>query len=107
LAFPFRSSFCDFKYVYGNNFGTSTGKIPGDIPVDQTEKQSFYSSRVMRYDFFLKSIVDLTKFPNGVDNIYHTLLEDQSSASCTAEGQMDKHVAQAIINMNDTDIVKH
>ena len=38
-------------------------------------------------------------------NIYRTLLEDQSSVSCTAEGQVDELPAQAIIDMNDTDIV--
>ena len=106
-----------YKYAYGNNLGTSTfaWKIPGDIPVDQTEvsrifsklteKQSFYSSRAMRYDFFEK-YCRLAKFPKMVlRNIYRTLLGDQSSASCAAEGQVDERLSQAMIDMNDTDIV--
>lgn len=66
-----------------------------------TASQSFYSSRTMRHDF-----LETNQIPKMVlRNIYHTLLEDQSSASCNAESEVDERLAQAIIDLNDADIV--
>ena len=38
-------------------------------------------------------------------NLYRTLLEDQSSASCSAESEVNEPVAWALIEMSDTDII--
>ena len=38
-------------------------------------------------------------------NIYRTLLNDGSSASCSAEAQVDEWVAQAVVNLDDPELV--
>ena len=38
-------------------------------------------------------------------NIYHTLLNDGTSAFCSAEAQADEHVARAVVNLDDPEIV--
>ena len=105
-----------YKYAYGNHLGTMVfaWKVPNDSPADQTEvsrvfskltSQSFYSTRAMHHDF-LEKYCRLVKVSEMIlHNIYRTLLEDQSSASCRAESEADEQLAQAVIDMNDTDIV--
>ena len=106
-----------YKYAYGNHLGTAVfaWKLPSDASVDQTEvsrifskltdSQGFYSTRAMRHDF-LEKYCHLAKVPKMVlRNIYRTLLEDQSSASCSAECEVNERVAWALIEMSDTDII--
>ena len=38
-------------------------------------------------------------------NICRTLLENQSSASCSVESDVNKWVARALIEMSDTEII--
>ena len=105
-----------YKFAYGNHLGTIVflWKVPNSGPVDQTEvscvfsrltsSQAFYSSRAMRHDF-LEKYCRLAKIPKMIlHNIYRTLLEDQSSASCRAESEVNERLAQALIEMSDTDI---
>ena len=56
----------------------------------------------MRHDF-LEKYCHLAKVPKMVlRNLYRTLLEDQSSASCS---EVNERVAWALIEMSDTDII--
>ena len=106
-----------YKYAYGNHLGTAVfaWKLPSDASVDQTEvrpifskltdSQAFYSTRAMRHEF-LEKYCYLAKVPKMVlHNLYHTLLEDQFSASCSAESEVNERVAWALIEMSDTDII--
>ena len=38
-------------------------------------------------------------------NIYHTLLGDKASTSCSAENEVDGLVVKALIQMDDSDII--
>lgn len=114
LALPFPT--CTYRYAYGNSLGTMTyiWKIP-EGPLDQTmvsrvftsltDQQQKYSTRAMRRDFLMK-YNRLAKIPKFVlRNIYRTLLNDGTSAACSAEAQVDERVAQAVIDLDDPEIV--
>lgn len=59
----------------------------------------------MRHDFLVK-YCHLAKIPKMVlCNIYHTLLEDPSSASCSVESEVNERVAWVLIEMSDTEII--
>ena len=114
LALPYPTYL--YHYAYGNNLGTLAyiWKIPYG-PVDQiaishvlaslSEQQVTYSTRAMRCEF-LQRYNRLVKTPKSVlHNIYHTLLNDGSRPSCSAEAEVDECVAKAIVNLDDPEII--
>ena len=114
LALPYPT--CLYRYAYGNNLGTLsyTWKIPYG-PLDQTaiscvfanlsKQQVTYSTRAMRREF-LQRYNRLVKTPKSVlCNIYRTLLNDGSHASCSVEAEVDERVAKAVVNLDDPEIV--
>ena len=115
LALPFPIML--YKYAYGNSLGTlvHAWRIPEDESVDNTKisqifsqlcrKQSFYSSRAMRRDF-LNKYSCLAKISKMVlRNIYRTLLQDHAAAEYVSEAQVDERVANAVLQLDDTEIV--
>lgn len=97
--------------IHGNHLGTLiyTWKLPENEPVDSTtvskifcklsDNQLFYSTRAMRQDF-LDQYSRITKSPKS-----RNLLDDGSSASCSAESEVDDRVARAIVDIDDPSIV--
>ena len=90
-------------------------KVPVDGPIDQTavgrtfadltSQQTKYSTRALCCDFLLK-YSRLTKVPKSIlRNVYRTLLSDGSAASSQVEAEVDSRVAQAILKVNDPDII--
>ena len=115
LSVPFTIKL--YKFAYGNNLGTLVyaWRIPEDEPVDNAivsrifsdlcRQQSFYSSRAMRRDFLSKytRLANVSKMI--LRNMYHTLLYDSSSPEYAGQAEVDERVANAILNVDDPEIV--
>ena len=70
-----------------------------------SDQQSKYSTRAMRQDFLVKYNRLAKILKSVLHNIYRTLLNDGACASCSAEAQVDVHIARAVANLDDSEIV--
>ena len=106
-----------YKYAYGNRLGTLiyVWCIPVNEPVDSavvsrvfsqlSSEQKFYSTRATRKEF-MSHYSRVAKIPKMLlRNIYRTLLNDEAASSSATVAKIDERVAQAVISINDPDIV--
>ena len=100
--------------LYGNLLGTLTyaWRIPEDEQIDATvvsrifsrlnDQQSTYCTRAIRQDFMDR----YRRLPTMVlRNIHRTLLNDSSSAEYSSQSVVDERVAQAILKVDEPDIL--
>ena len=80
---------------------TKNSRVIAQITTDQ----SVYATRAMKRDF-LDKYSHLAKIPKSVlRNIYKTLTGDSSSSSCSAKKDIDDRVIQALLDLDDPQIV--
>ena len=90
------------RFPYGPLDQTAVSRVFANL----SEQQVTYSTRAMRRDFLQWYNNRLVKTPKSVlRNIYRTLLNDGSQASCSVEAEVDERVAKAIVNLDDPEIV--
>ena len=102
-------------YKVSSNLGTLffLAKTPAEI--DQTAVSStvsrmstqhkFFATRAMRKDFF-HQYSTLCEVPKAVlHNMYKSLVGDTSASSCAAEKEIDDRIAQATLDLDDTEII--
>ena len=105
-----------YKFAHGSSIGTLcfVWKTPSDT-IDQTKtsqiiakltlNQSTYATRAMRKEFIDK-YNSLAKTPKSIlRNIYKTLVGDDSSGTCSVEKEVDDCVVQALLELDDPQIV--
>ena len=114
LSLPF--SIQVYHYAYGNSLGTITyvWKVP-EGPVDHsavasifselTSMQVKYSTRAMRRDFLQKYSQRVSIPKCLLRNMYRTLLNDGSAAITSDQAAVDERVAQALLEVDDPDII--
>ena len=108
-------SVCIWKSFIGTL--TYAWKVAEDHPVDDDDttisrifaqlngQHAHYCTRAMRQDF-LERYRRIAKVPNMVlRNIHRKLLGNCSSAEHSSEAKVDERVAQALLDINDPDIV--
>ena len=113
VSFPIMA----YKYAYGNHLGTLiyAWRIPVSESVDSAvvsrvfsqlcSEQKFYSTRAMRKEF-MSQYSRIAKVPKMLlRNIYRSLLNDEAASSSATEAKIDERVAQAVISINDPDII--
>lgn len=104
-----------YRVAYGSNLGTSFFLWKSPAEIDQTAvsrtmsrisaQHKFFATRSMCKDFFHK-YCSLCQVPKAVlRNMYKSLVEDTSASSCAAEKEVDDRIAQAALDLDDTDII--
>lgn len=77
---------------------TTVGRVFAQL----SDQQMFFSTRAMRSEF-LERHNRIAKAPKK--NMYHTLLNDGSSSSCSAEASVDEYAVKAVLKFDDPETV--
>ena len=113
LEFPVKM----YRYSHGNSLGSMTflWRLPSDSSEDSTStakaitclnsKQKLYHTRQMRRDFLIQ-YSEFVKAPTCVlRHMFKELVRDSSAAVPTIEQKVDERVAEAIIELQDPEII--